>query len=106
MTLPAGSGTGPGPKFVMHRQPPGRAKCSAWSLVPGSHSMDSAVCSLRRQLSACRYSDSVDAGSWSCASALTGPYQCCSGTWCLPAPVGVETAQGAQGAQGAQDGAG
>ena len=54
MTVPCGSGTGPGPKLVTQRQPPGRAKCSTWPLVPGIQSMVSVVCSLRRQLSASR----------------------------------------------------
>ena len=54
MTVPPGSGTGPGPKLVTQRQPPGRTKCSTWPSVPGIHSMFSVVCSWCRQSRALR----------------------------------------------------
>jgi len=86
MTMPCGSGTGRGPKFVIDRQPPGRVKCSTWLPVPGIQSMDSEVCSLCRQLSAWRYIDNVDAGSCFCASTLNEENQSGWGKWARPGP--------------------
>src|SRR5262249_39245105 len=74
-TVPCGRGTARDPKLVTDCQPPGRLKCSTCPLVPGSHSRFSAACSLRRQLSACRYMVRVEAGSCSCAWTLSGPNQ-------------------------------
>ena len=85
-TVPCGRGTARGPKLVTHCQPPGRRKCSTCPLVPGIHSRLSAACSLRRQLSACRYRAKVEAESCSCASTLSGPNQAGWGRCAASAP--------------------
>src|SRR6202012_404082 len=75
-TVPGGSGMGRDPKLVTQcqsrgrpgGQSPGGVKCSPGGPSPVTHCSVSGPASWWRQLSACRYSASVEAGSASCAA--------------------------------------